>query len=55
MVKLSTEVVDELNDGVNVGLAAQYGALGGTIGVNYVGSENTDLFGVNANVGYSFQ
>lgn len=54
MVKLSTEVMDELNYGVNVGLAAQYGSLGGTIGVNYVGSENIDSFGVNANVRYSF-
>ena len=35
-------------------LAAQYGSLGNTIGVNYVGSENTDSFGLNANVRYSF-
>ncbi len=44
----STEVLDEVQYGLTVGLGAQYGAFGTSFGINYTGSDNTDAFGVNA-------
>ncbi len=51
---LTTEVLDEVTYGINLGLGAQYGAFGTNIGLNYTGSENTDSFGVNAQARYMF-
>ena len=50
----STEVLDEVQYGLTVGLGAQYGAFGTSFGINYTGSENTDAFGVNAQCRYMF-
>ena len=50
----STEVLDEVQYGLTVGLGAQYGAFGTSFGINYTGSENTDSFGVNAQCRYMF-
>ena len=50
----STEVLDEVQYGLTVGLGAQYGAFGTSFGINYTGSENTDAFGVNAQARYMF-
>ena len=51
---LTTEVLDEVQYGLTVGLGAQYGAFGTSFGINYTGSENTDAFGVNAQCRYMF-
>ena len=51
----STEVLDEVQYGLTVGLGAQYGAFGTSFGINYTGSDNTDSFGVNAQCRYMFQ
>ena len=53
-INLSTEVLDEVQYGVNLGLGAQYGAFGTSFGINYTGSSNTDSFGVNAQARYMF-
>ena len=53
-IDLSTEVLDEVQYGVNLGLGAQYGAFGTSFGINYTGSSNTDSFGVNAQARYMF-
>ena len=50
----STEVLDEVQYGLTVGLGAQYGAFGTSFGINYTGSDNTDAFGVNAQCRYMF-
>ena len=50
----STEVLDEVQYGLTVGLGAQNGAFGTSFGINYTGSENTDAFGVNAQCRYMF-
>ena len=50
----STEVLDEVQYGLTVGLGAQYGAFGTSFGINYTGSDNTDSFGVNAQCRYMF-
>ena len=47
-IGLNTEVLDEVQYGVTLGLGAQYGAFGTSFGINYTGSSNTDSFGVNA-------
>ena len=53
-IDLNTEVLDEVQYGVTLGLGAQYGAFGTSFGINYTGSENTDTFGVNAQCRYMF-
>ena len=53
-INLNTEVLDEVQYGVTLGLGAQYGAFGTSFGINYTGSENTDSFGVNAQCRYMF-
>ena len=53
-INLNTEVLDEVQYGVTLGLGAQYGAFGTSFGINYTGSENTDSFGVNAQARYMF-
>ena len=53
-INLNTEVLDEVQYGLTVGLGAQYGAFGTSFGINYTGSENTDSFGVNAQCRYMF-
>ena len=50
----STEVLDEVQYGLTVGLGAQYGAFGTSFGISYTGSDNTDSFGVNAQCRYMF-
>ena len=50
----STEVLDEVQYGLTVGLGAQYGAFGTSFGINYTGSDNTDAFSVNAQCRYMF-
>ncbi|WP_027938997.1 beta strand repeat-containing protein [Anaerobiospirillum succiniciproducens] len=53
-INLNTEVLDEVQYGVTLGLGAQYGAFGTSFGINYTGSSNTDSFGVNAQCRYMF-
>ena len=53
-IGLNTEVLDEVQYGVTLGLGAQYGAFGTSFGINYTGSDNTDAFGVNAQARYMF-
>ena len=53
-IGLNSEVLDEVQYGLTVGLGAQYGAFGTSFGLNYTGSENTDSFGVNAQARYMF-
>ncbi|WP_027939962.1 autotransporter outer membrane beta-barrel domain-containing protein [Anaerobiospirillum succiniciproducens] len=53
-INLSTEVLDEVQYGVNLGLGTQYGAFGTSFGINYTGSSNTNSFGVNAQARYMF-
>ena len=53
-IALNTEVLDEVQYGVSLGLGAQYGAFGTSFGINYTGSENTDSFGINAQCRYMF-
>ena len=53
-INLNTEVLDEVQYGVTLGLGAQYGAFGTSLNVNYTGSSNTDSFGVNAQCRYMF-
>ena len=53
-IGLNTEVLDEVQYGVTLGLGAQYGAFGTSFGINYTGSDNTDSFGVNAQARYMF-
>ena len=53
-IGLNTEVLDEVQYGVTLGLGAQYGAFGTSFGINYTGSSNTDSFGVNAQARYMF-
>ena len=53
-IGLNTEVLDEVQYGVTLGLGAQYGAFGTSFGINYTGSSNTDSLGVNAQARYMF-
>ena len=53
-IDLTSEVLDEVQYGLTVGLGAQYGAFGTSFGINYTGSSNTDSFGVNAQARYMF-
>ena len=53
-VAMNTEVLDEVQYGLTVGLGAQNGAFGTSFGINYTGSSNTDSFGVNAQCRYMF-
>ena len=53
-IGLNTEVLDEVQYGVTLGLGAQNGAFGTSFGINYTGSSNTDSFGVNAQCRYMF-
>ena len=53
-INLNTEVLDEVQYGLTLGLGAQYGAFGTSLNVNYTGSSNTDSFGVNAQCRYMF-
>ena len=53
-IGLNTEVLDEVQYGVTLGLVAQNGAFGTSFGINYTGSSNTDSFGVNAQCRYMF-
>ena len=53
-VAMNTEVLDEVQYGLTVGLGAQNGAFGTSFGINYTGSSNTDSFGVNAQARYMF-
>ena len=53
-IGLNTEVLDEVQYGVSLGLGAQNGAFGTSFGINYTGSSNTDSFGVNAQCRYMF-
>ena len=51
---VSSEIVDPFSYGVAAGINAQKGNFSVGVGVNYVGSENTNEFGVNANMRYDF-
>ena len=53
-INMNTEVLDEVQYGLTVGLGAQNGAFGTSFGINYTGSSNTDSFGVNAQARYMF-
>ena len=53
-INMNTEVLDEVQYGVTLGLGAQNGAFGTSFGINYTGSSNTDSFGVNAQARYMF-
>ena len=53
-INMNTEVLDEVQYGVTLGLGAQYGAFGTSFGINYTGSSNTDSLGVNAQARYMF-
>ena len=53
-INLNTEVLDEVQYGLTLGLGAQNGAFGTSLNVNYTGSSNTDSFGVNAQCRYMF-
>ena len=53
-INLNTEILDEVQYGVTLGLGAQNGAFGTSLNVNYTGSSNTDSFGVNAQCRYMF-
>uniref|UniRef100_UPI000486A018 autotransporter outer membrane beta-barrel domain-containing protein n=1 Tax=Anaerobiospirillum succiniciproducens TaxID=13335 RepID=UPI000486A018 len=53
-VAMNTEVLDEVQYGLTVGLGAQNGAFGTSFGINYTGSSNTDSFGINAQCRYMF-
>ena len=53
-INLNTEVLDEVQYGLTLGLGAQNGAFGTSFGINYTGSSNTDSFGVNAQCRYMF-
>ena len=50
----STEVIDSFTYGANLGISAQYKAFSFGLGVNYVGSDNTDEYGVQANARFTF-
>ena len=53
-INMNTEVLDEVQYGLTLGLGAQYGAFGTSLNVNYTGSSNTYSFGVNAQARYMF-
>ena len=53
-INMNTEVLDEVQYGVTLGLGAQNGAFGTSFGINYTGSSNTDSLGVNAQARYMF-
>ena len=53
-VAMNTEVLDEVQYGLTVGLGAQNGAFGTSFGINYTGSSITDSFGINAQCRYMF-
>ena len=54
-INMNTEVLDEVQYGVTLGLGAQKLVTFGTsFGINYTGSSNTDSFGVNAQARYMF-
>ena len=50
----STEVLDSFTYGANLGISAKTGAFSLGIGVNYVGSDNADEIGVQANARFTF-
>ncbi|MBO8415752.1 MAG: autotransporter outer membrane beta-barrel domain-containing protein [Proteobacteria bacterium] len=50
----STEVLDDFTYGANLGISATNGAFSFGLGVNYVGSDNADEFGVQANARFTF-
>lgn len=50
----STEVLDSFTYGAALGISAQYNNFSFGIGVNYVGSDNTDEYGVQANARFTF-
>lgn len=54
MEPVSAEVIDDVTYSVGLGLSARYNALSLGLGVNYVGSDNTDEFGVSGMARYSF-
>lgn len=54
MEPVSAEVIDDVTYSVGLGLSAKYNALSLGLGVNYVGSDNTDELGVNGMARYSF-
>lgn len=54
MEPVSAEVIDDVTYSVGLGLSARYNALSLGLGVNYVGSDNTDELGVNGMARYSF-
>lgn len=51
---LNSQVIDNFTYGATFGVSATNGSLGMGVGVGYTGSSNTDDFGVNANVRYTF-
>ena len=51
---VSSEVVDPFSYGVAAGINAKKGNFSVGVGINYTGSENTNEFGVNANMRYDF-
>ena len=50
----STEVLDSFTYGAALGISAKTGAFSLGLGVNYVGSDNADEFGVQANARFTF-
>ena len=52
--ELNSQVIDNFTYGATFGVSATNGSLGMGVGVGYTGSSNTDDFGVNANVRYTF-
>lgn len=51
---LNAEFMDEFTYSTSVGVSASKGGFSLGLGVSYVGSENTDAFGVGGNVRYTF-
>lgn len=51
---LSSELVDSFTYGTTLGVAAETGDFSLGFGLNYTGSDNTDEFGVDASVRYTF-
>lgn len=53
-INMSTQIVDDVTYKAQLGLGITNGHFNSNLYVNYTGSEHTDSFGVNANVGYNF-
>lgn len=50
----SPDMLDELTYSLDLGLSAKNGAFGGSVGLNYTGSDNTDAISLKAQASYMF-